>query len=87
MIVVRSSKDMPMMDGADLTDQRAGFEETQLAKVRAAQSIATLEYKECRHCEEALAEARQRGGFCSAECRNDFERVQAATRRNGKPKV
>ena len=48
------------MDDADLTDRRAEFEETQLAKVRAAQSIATLEYKECRHCEEALTEARQR---------------------------
>lgn len=75
------------MDDADLTDRRAEFEELQLAKVRAAQSIATLEYKECRHCEEALTEARQRGGFCSAECRDDFEWAQAATRRIGKPKA
>jgi hypothetical protein len=87
MIVVRSSKDLPRMDDADLTDRRAEFEETQLAKVRAAQCIAMLEYKECRHCEEALTEARQRGGFCSAECRDDLERAQAATRRIGKPKA
>jgi hypothetical protein len=87
MIVVRSSKDLTRMDDADLTDRRAEFEETQLAKVRAAQCIAMLEYKECRHCEEALTEARQRGGFCSAECRDDLERAQAATRRIGKPKA
>jgi hypothetical protein len=87
MIIVSTLKDLPTMDDADLTDRRAEFEELQLAKVRAAQSIATLEYKECRQCEEALTEARQRGGFCSAECRDDFEWAQAATRRIGKPKA
>jgi hypothetical protein len=72
------------MDDADLTGQRTEFEEAQLAKARAARSVATIDYKECRHCEEALMEARQRGGFCSAECRDDFERTQSAARRIGK---
>jgi hypothetical protein len=74
------------MDEVDLTGQRAEFEETQLAKARAALSVATLVYNECRHCEEALTEARQRGGFCSAECRDDFQRAQSAARRVGKSK-
>lgn len=82
-----SLKELPRMDDADLTDRRAEFEATQVAKVRAAQNIATLEYKECRHCEEALTEARQRGGFCSAECRDDFEHAQSAAHRIGKPKT
>lgn len=72
------------MDDADLTGQRAEFEETQLAKARAAQSVATLDYEECRYCADALTEARRHGGFCSAECRDDFERAQSAARRIGK---
>ncbi len=42
------------MDEADLTAQRAEFEEAQLAKARAAKSVATALFAECRYCEEPL---------------------------------
>jgi len=74
------------MDEADLTAQRAEFEEAQLARARAAESVATLTFAECRYCEEPLSEARQRGGFCSPECRDDFEHAQAALQRTGTPR-
>jgi hypothetical protein len=74
------------MDEADLAAQRAEFEEAQLAKALAAKSVVTLVFAECRFCEEPLSEARQRGGFCSPECRDDFEHAQAALERTGTPR-
>jgi hypothetical protein len=71
------------MDEADLTGVRAEFEEAQLAKARAAKSVVTLVFTECRYCEEPLSEGRQLGGFCSPECRDDFEQAQAALLRTG----
>jgi hypothetical protein len=72
------------MDEADLAGQRAEFEEVLRARARASGRIPTLMFTECRYCEEPLVTARQAGGFCSAECRDDFEHAQAAALRTGR---
>jgi len=72
------------MDEADLAAQRAEFEESMRARARAEERIATPLFTECRYCEEPLVAARQAGGFCSAECRDDFEHAQAAALRTGR---
>jgi hypothetical protein len=72
------------MDEADLTNERLEAENAALiarARLRAARS--GFLYTGCRHCDEPLEDARRTSGFCSAECRDDFEKFEAALSRMG----
>lgn len=75
------------MDDADLTTERTEREHAALlAATRAQAARAIVTFSACRQCEETLSEERRAAGFCSAECRDDFEKVAAAVQRSGRVK-
>ena len=66
-------------DRADIAIQReldAG-----LAAVRARAATATVTTGKCFYCDDAVGEGMR---FCDRDCAREFERQQAARRRNGK---
>lgn len=73
------------MDEADLTANRMEHETAALIAAARAQAVGvTISYSVCRQCDEALLSERQACGFCSAECRDDFQKVVAADQRAGR---
>lgn len=72
------------MDDADLTSERSERESAALiAAARAQATGPVIYYARCRQCDEALTEVRSASGFCSSDCRDDFEKFEAALRRTG----
>lgn len=73
------------MDDADLTSERSERESAAMIAAARAQAMGpVIQYSNCRQCDEALAEVRRTSGFCSAECRDDFQKSEAALQRNGR---
>lgn len=73
------------MDDADLTAERMEHETAALIAAARAQAVGTvISYSECRQCEEVLPKDRCAFGFCSPECRDDFQKVAAANLRAGR---
>jgi hypothetical protein len=73
------------MDDVDLTSERSERESAALiAAARAQATGPIIYYSSCRQCDEVLPEARREaGGFCSPECRDDFQKFEAALQRTG----
>lgn len=72
------------MDDADLTSERSERESAALIAAARAQAMGpVIHYSRCRQCDEALSDARSTSGFCSSECRDDFQKSEAALQRNG----
>jgi predicted nucleic acid-binding Zn ribbon protein len=70
-----------MADLCGLTDGFAEFTlECALSHLRAVPSLPDSHGKCLNACGEQIARDQH---FCCAECRDDFERIQAAKRRNG----
>lgn len=68
-----------MSDHADLSDARIEQAVTEgVRKVRAAARMQSC--GRCYFCEEQVPDARL---FCDADCRDDYEREEAARRRAG----
>jgi hypothetical protein len=73
------------MDEADLTAERMEHETAALIAAARAQSVAAaVSFLVCRQCEEVLPQERQACGFCSPECRDDFQKIEAANQRAGR---
>jgi hypothetical protein len=73
------------MDEADLTAERMEHETAALIAAARAQAVgAAMSFLVCRYCEEVLSKERQACGFCSPECRDDFQKVAAADQRAGR---
>ena len=73
------------MDEADLTAERMEHETAALIAAARAQAVgAAMSFLVCRYCEEVLPKERQACGFCSLECRDDFQKVAAADQRAGR---
>ena len=73
------------MDEVDVTAERMAHETAALiAAVRAQAAGAAISFSVCRQCEEVLPKERGACGFCSPECRDDFQKVAAANQRAGR---
>ena len=73
------------MDEADLTAERMEHETAALIAAARAQAVgAAMSFSVCRQCEEVLPKERSACGFCSPECRDDFQKVVAANQRAGR---
>jgi hypothetical protein len=74
------------MDEADLTAQRMEHETAALIAAARAQAVVgtAISFSMCRQCEEILPKERGACGFCSPECRDDFQKVAAANQRAGR---
>lgn len=73
------------MDDADLTAEHTERETAALiAAARVQASGASMLFPACRYCDEVLTAERQAAGFCSADCRDDFEKARAAAFRAGR---
>jgi hypothetical protein len=73
------------MDEADRTEDRMEYETAALIAAARAQAVgATIRFAACQQCEEQLSEERTASGFCSPECRDDFQKVVAANQRAGR---
>lgn len=73
------------MDDADLTAERTERETAALiAAARVQVSGAAMMFPACRYCDEVLTGERQAAGFCSSDCRDDFEKARAADLRAGR---
>jgi len=73
------------MDDADLTSERSERESAALIAAARAQALGpVIDHSNCRQCDEALPEVRRTSGFCSAECRDDYQKFEAALHRNGR---
>jgi hypothetical protein len=74
------------MDEVDMANERLEIERAALiARHRLHAARIPLLYARCRNCDETLDVARRAAGFCSAECRDDFQRLEAAQARRGQP--
>jgi hypothetical protein len=73
------------MDEADQTAVRMEHETAALIAAARAQAVgATVRFAVCQQCEEILPKERTACGFCSPECRDDFQKVAAANQRAGR---
>jgi hypothetical protein len=75
------------MDEADQTASRMEYETAALIATARARAVAsTASFAVCRQCDELLPTERMACGFCSPECRDDFQKVAAADQRAGRTK-